>query len=62
MRSRLKMILSTAFAPSHGLADPAFPLLRVIGPLWLVLERLASSAYHLSSAGLIASPYLAAYD
>jgi hypothetical protein len=46
----------------HGLANLAFPLLLVIVPLWLVLERLASFAYDLCSAGLIASPYLAAYD
>lgn len=56
------MIFPTPIALSHGLANLAFPLLRVIVPLWLVLERLASFAYDLCSAGLIASPYLAAYD
>ena len=62
MRSRLKKAFPRLFALSHGLADLAFPLLRIIGPLRLVLERLASFAYDLCSAGLIASPYLAGYD
>ena len=62
MSSRLTMNFPTPIALSHGLAILAFPLLRIIGPLCLVLERLASFAYDLCSAGLIASPYLAAYD
>jgi|GEM_PF-3278378 len=62
MSSRLTMNFPTPIAPSHGLANLAFPLLLVMVPLWLVLERLASLAYDLCSAGLIASPYLAAYD
>jgi len=62
MSSRFKMILPTPTALSHGLTNLAFPLLLVIVPLCLVLERLASFAYDLCSAGLIASTYLAAYD
>lgn len=62
MSSRLKMIFPTPIDSAHGLANLAFPLRRIIGPLCLVLERLASFAYVLCSAGLIASPYLAAYD
>jgi hypothetical protein len=62
MVSRLKMIFPTPTALSHGLAKLAFPLLPVKVPLRLVLERLASFAYDLCSGGLIASPYLAAYD
>jgi hypothetical protein len=62
MNSRLKITFPTPIALSHGLANLASPLLLVIVPLCLVLERLASFAYDLCSAGLIASPYLAAYD
>jgi hypothetical protein len=62
MRSRLKKAFPKQIALSHGLANFAFSLLLIIGPLCLVLERLASFAYDLCSAGLIASPYLAGYD